>query len=177
MALVGVAVFAVFERNGAAESQSASPAPSARSTLLAGSTTSKIAFSVEGRGVGGDAGGTFTLIGAVSDSGTSHIIGNTSSARPLLGERVFKERGQGPGELHGRKGDLSFWWSGSFVSVNPTTVVTTGVWRVRSGTGIYKTWKGGGTLVSVGHHAPSADSHTPSGVGTDEARFEGRVKR
>jgi Tol biopolymer transport system component len=42
VALVGVAVFTVFERT--AQSQTASPAPAARSSLAAGTADSKIAF-------------------------------------------------------------------------------------------------------------------------------------
>jgi hypothetical protein len=141
------------------------------------SAGSRVAITVTGRGVAGDSSGTFTLIGAASDSGTSDVIGNTASSQRMLGQKVFKGRSQGPGELDGRKGHLSFWWSGSFSHVNPSTLVTTGTWRIRRGTGNYKTWKGGGTFVEVGRHAPSVDSNTPSGVGSYEARFDGLVTR
>jgi hypothetical protein len=137
----------------------------------------RVAITVKGRGVAGDARGTFTLAGTASDSGTSHVIGNTVIAHAVLGQRVFKGRSHGPGELDGKKGHLSFWWSGSFVAVNASTWVTTGTWRLRGNSGIYKTWTGGGTFVSVDRHTPSPDNHTPSGVGSYEARFDGLVTR
>jgi hypothetical protein len=142
------------------------------------SAGSRVAITVTGRGVGGDASGTFTLRGAASDAGTSHVIGNTSSAQRVLGtQALYRGRSQGPGELDGKKGHLSISWSGSFVPVNASTYVTTGTWRITGGTGTYKTWKGGGSFVSVDRHAPSPDSHTPSGVGSHEARWEGLVTR
>lgn len=122
-----------------------------------------VAITVKGRGVAGDANGTFTLAGAASDSGTSHAIGNTVS--------------HGSGELDGKKGHLSLWWSGSFVAVNASTYVTTGTWRLTGNTGNYKTWTGGGTFISVDRHTPSPDNHTPSGIGSYEARFDGLVTR
>jgi hypothetical protein len=70
---------------------------------------------------------------------------------------------------------LTITWAGSFVGVNPSTFVTTGTWRITRGTGIYKSWKGGGTFISVDRHAPPVawDNQQPTGVGTFEARFEG----
>jgi hypothetical protein len=147
------------------------------------SAGSRVAITVKGRGVAGDASGTFTLEGAASDpqaasdSGMSHVIGNTLSHQAVLGQLAFKGRSEGPGELHGKKGDLSLWWTGSFVPVNATTYVTTGTWRIRRGTGIYKTWKGGGRFISVDRHIPSINNQTPGAVGSHEARWEGLVTR
>ena len=139
------------------------PAMAAGSGAPGGATP--IAITVQAGNVDGDAVGTFTLIGAVSDSGKSHVIGNTSSAKPVLGQKLYTGRSRGPGELDGRKGHLSITWSGSFFPVNRTTLVTTGSWRIRGGTGIYTTWQGSGSFVSVGRD------------GSFEARFDGLVTR
>jgi hypothetical protein len=152
------------------------------------SAGSPIVITVKGRGVFGEANGTFTLIGAsgvapnvtlvtVSDSGSSHVIGNTISHKFVLGEQVFKGRSEGAGDLHGKNGGLSLGWSGWFVPVNRSTFVTTGTWRIRRGTGIYKKWKGGGRFISVDRHTPPANHQTPGGVGSYEARWEGLVTR
>jgi len=124
-----------------------------------------IAITVKGRDVAGDARGTFALIGAASDAGTSYVVGNTTSAQRVLGQRLYKGTSRGFGELDGKKGDLSFSWSGSHVPVNASTSVTTGTWRITGSSGRYKAWKGDGTFVWVG------------GIGTHEARFEGLVTR
>ena len=144
-----------------------------------------IVITVTGRGVDGDTTGTFTLKAAraaASGSGTIHLGGNISGPppQPVPGYLGWRGTAEGHGELvDGKQGGLWLSWSGSFITVNASSVYTgvmSGAWRITRGTGIYKNWKGTGRFVSTERHAPSP-SDRPSGVGPYEARFVGLVTR
>jgi hypothetical protein len=65
----------------------------------------QVALTVKGRGVAGDANGTFALTGAVSDSDTSHVIGNTNGAQSVFAvQHVFNGKSRGTGSVRRREG-------------------------------------------------------------------------
>ena len=129
----------------------------------------RVVITEKGRGIFGTVTGTFTLRGAAADSGRSGLGGYDSSPpRFLDGQRV--QPSKGTGVFAGKKGDLSLTWSGPSVDLNASADVTTGTWRIKRGTGIYKTWKGGGRFVIFERHTG------PNGV-IYEARWEGLVTR
>ena len=142
--------------------------------------TQQVTISVKGRGVAGDATGTFTLRGVASDSGMSHVGANTTAGQRVAGQRIVPGRTVGLAELHGKNGDLSLAMRASVIAVtasNVSTIVQSGTWQITKGTGTYKGWRGSGTFVSVDRNTPAPNDHTPTGVGSYEGRWIGHVTR
>ena len=133
------------------------------------SAGNRVVMTEKGKGYPGVVDGKFTLRGVANDSGTSHLFGGESSPERFVdGQR--QEGGAGGGAYEGTKGDLEFTWKGTWVDLNASTGVLSGTWRITRGTGIYKTWKGGGRFVAV-------EREPPAGLNTYEARWEGLVTR
>jgi hypothetical protein len=142
------------------------------------STKQQVTIFVKGRGVAGDATGTFTLRGAASDSGTSHVGANTTAGQRVAGRQIVPGRTEGLAELHGKNGDLKLFMRASVITVTASsvsTIVQSGTWRITKGTGTYKGWRGSGTFVSVDRNTPAPNDHTPMGVGSYEGRWIGHV--
>jgi hypothetical protein len=70
----------------------------------------------------------------------------------------------GYNDLKTKKGTLNFSFVGISILVNGKFYNEYGSWKVRSGTGMYKGWKGGGRWADVG--TPSADNIEWDGVVT-----------
>ena len=133
------------------------------------SASKRVVMTEKGKGYPGSVSGKFTLRGAANDSGTSRLFGGESSPeRYVDGQRVVKVAGGGA--YAGKKGDLEFTWTGTSVDVDAITSVLSGTWRITGGTGIYKTWKGGGRFVVV-------EREPLVGLNTYQARWEGLVTR
>ena len=133
------------------------------------SAGNRVVMTEKGEGYPGSVSGKFTLRGAANDSGTSRLFGGESSPERFVdGQR--QEGGAGGGAYEGKKGDLEFTWKGTWVDLNASTGVLSGTWRITRGTGIYKTWKGGGRFVVV-------EREPPAGLNTYQARWEGLVTR
>jgi hypothetical protein len=140
------------------------------STSASSSAGTRIVITEKGKGYPGNVDGKFALSGTERDSGTSHLFGSESgSERYVDGQR--QEGGAGGGVYDGKKGGFEIRWKGTRVDLNSLESVLTGTWRLTGGTGIYKTWKGGGRFVVV--------EAEPSGgrMNTYEARWEGLVSR
>jgi len=116
-----------------------------------GSTLVSIPNLVSGQMTGGTFKGRFRMLldGVLKDSGTSVVRPNQQGAlRTVDGQTQVPVSGQS--NLTSPKGSLSFSLTGVSISipnVDPTKRafgVEYGAWKITSGTGIYKGWKGGG---------------------------------
>ena len=141
-----------------------------------------VVLTLKGRGVDGDTAGTFTLKaanGVASDAGPMRVGANISSPppQPVPGYLGWQGTAVGHAELRGKQGAIWLSLSESFISVKASTVytvVSTGTWRIRRGTGIYESWSGSGPFVSADRHAPSPKNR-PSDARPYEARLVGLV--
>lgn len=133
------------------------------------SASNRVVMTEKGAGYPGSVDGKFTLRGVANDSGTSHLTGGESSSERFVdGQR--QQGGAGSGVYQGKQGDLEFKWQGTWVDLDASTGVLNGTWRITRGTGIYKTWKGGGRFVAF-------ERESSTGVNTYQARWEGIVTR
>ena len=128
--LVGVTVFAVFERT--AESQSSSPARTARSSFLGGKVKVVIAgtndkYDVRDGSLAGT--GTFKASGAITDAGTALAYRTVRADGTLITLRFVAK---------GKKGTITY-------VVKIDTNAGTSRWTIASGTKAYKGLHGKGT--------------------------------
>ena len=130
VALVGVTVFAVFERT--AESQSSSPALTARSGVSGGKvkvviagTNDRIPPPTDGSLAGK---GTFKASGAITDAGTALAYRTVNADGTLITLRFVAK---------GKKGTITY-------VVKIDTNAGTSRWTIVSGTGVYKGLHGKG---------------------------------
>ena len=149
VALVGVTVLAVFER--AAESQSSSPAPTARSVVSGGKvkvviagTNDRIPPPTDGSLAGK---GTFKATGAIADAGPVLAYRSVSSDGTLIRLRFVAK---------GKKGAITY-------LVKIDTTAGTARWTISSGTGAYKGLHGKGIERENASYTVSTLTGTVSG--------------
>ena len=131
--LVGVTVFAVFERT--AESQSSSPAPTAGSSLTAGKVKIVIAGTNDPPVFDGNRAGkgTFKASGAITDAGTALGYRTVSADKTLITLRFVTK---------GRKGTITYVVKIDTNAGNPDAASR---WTIASGTKAYEGLHGNGT--------------------------------
>ncbi|MDX6621758.1 MAG: hypothetical protein QOK36_4144 [Gaiellales bacterium] len=100
------------------------------------------------------------LNAVIQDSGTSSISPTVGAVQTVGGQAQYPVTGYN--DLKTKKGTLNFSFVGISILVNGKFYNEYGSWKVRSGTGMYKGWKGGGRWADVG--TPSADNIEWDGV-------------
>jgi hypothetical protein len=100
--------------------------------------------------------------GLLKDAGTSSVSPNVGAAEIVGGQVQYPVTGYD--ELTTKKGTLNISFVGISILVNGKFYNEFGSWKIRTGSGIYKGWKGGGRWADVG--TPIADNIELDGLAT-----------
>ena len=114
--------------------------------------------------------GKFVLTGrGVSDSGSTALAPNEGKSGFRDGQHYISVRGTDV--LTGKRGSLSFSWTGVHVNAAADRVVEYGTWKITAGSGtrMYKGWRGGGRWASFDEKQGSVSHYS--------VRWEGLVTR